>query len=103
MALLESNMQALKLGEKAKEFTLLGTDDKMHSLNDIWIHEASANYISKHISSQEKKAVFIQDAYHVLLVDKDHDKYNEEIYSFINSIEERKNEEKMKQIKIKAS
>ncbi|HIH43358.1 TPA: thioredoxin family protein [Candidatus Woesearchaeota archaeon] len=35
MALLESNMQALKLGEKAKEFTLLGTDDKMHSLNDI--------------------------------------------------------------------
>ncbi len=35
MALLESNMQALKLGERAKDFTLLGTDDKKHSLNEI--------------------------------------------------------------------
>lgn len=35
MALLESNMQTLKLGEKAKDFSLLGTDDKKHSLKEI--------------------------------------------------------------------
>ena len=35
MALLESNMTALKLGKRAKDFTLLGTDEKMHSLNEI--------------------------------------------------------------------
>lgn len=35
MALLESNMTALKLGEKAKDFTLLGTDDKKHSLKEV--------------------------------------------------------------------
>jgi len=35
MALLESDMETLKLGEEAKDFTLPGTDDKKHALQDI--------------------------------------------------------------------
>jgi thiol-disulfide isomerase/thioredoxin len=43
MVLLESDMETLKLGDEAKDFTLLGIDDKKHMLGEI--ATAKANVI----------------------------------------------------------
>ena len=58
MALLESNMHALKLGERAKDFTLLGTDDKKHSLNEITGTNVD-NDNTKIINTSKPKATII--------------------------------------------
>jgi len=59
----------------------------MQSTNDVWVHEQSVHYIKKHIGSSVVKTVWFDDAYHVLILEKDNEKYSQEMYTFIKEIE----------------
>ncbi len=55
----------------------------MQSTNDFGINPSSVDYIYKNINSMKKKVVWVKDAYHVLIVDKNKEKTFAEMYNFI--------------------
>lgn len=59
----------------------------MQSTDDVWVHHESINFIKNNIKSKNVKAVLFEDAYHVLIMEKDNEKYSKEIYEFIQNIE----------------
>jgi len=56
----------------------------MQSTNDVWSDERSVNYVVKNIRSKDMKVVWINDVYHVFIMEKDNKNYIQYIYRFIN-------------------
>jgi carboxylesterase len=58
----------------------------MQSRTDWGVGEGSVDYIYKKVSSNIKKIVWLDDAYHVVTVGKNKEIAFEQIYEFINEI-----------------
>ncbi|MBW2984676.1 alpha/beta fold hydrolase [Candidatus Woesearchaeota archaeon] len=55
----------------------------MHSTKDFGVKESTVSYLLKNIGSKKKKVIWVKDAYHVFIIDKNKEESFREIYSFI--------------------